>query len=99
VPSVPELYAELRAEHRKLERAVASRSEWLLFTHRVLEAVMAAQSQVLELQQRVLVLVTDKADAAAYGEARNHAKDAVHALDGLTSLYERTRQRIAAGQM
>jgi len=93
------LYAELRAEHRKLERAVASRSEWLLFTHRVLETVMAAQSQVLELQQRVLALANTHTDAVAYGQARNLAKDAVHALDGLTGLYERTRARIAAGQM
>lgn len=86
-----EIHRRIKDEFERLERSGASRMEWISFANRLVEAVMACQKIVLEHQSR---LVPQPGSNVDYQQTRQASRDALQALDGLSSLYQRIRLKL-----
>lgn len=92
--SAADIHRRIKTEFERLERAGASRLEWISFANRIVEAVMACQKIVLEHQSRLFPQPGTDIDTRDYQETRQASRDALKALDKLSALYQRARLKL-----
>lgn len=94
--SAADIHRRIKAEFDRLERERASRLEWINFANRIVEAVMACQKIVLEHQSRLFPQPGADTDTRDYQETRQASRDALQALDNLSTLYQRARLKLGS---
>lgn len=89
-----EIYNKIKAEFERLDRDRAARGEWIQFSNRLIDAVMKCQAIVMEHQKRLIAHARGEGDGCDYKATSQASRDAIHILDSLAALHERTRAKL-----